>query len=247
MSFTVLPDMAHVGLVFLLLVVASSAQDTCPASSGIHGSPGQPGMPGAPGKNGKDGPSGRKGHPGPPGAAGLAGAKGQKGEPGLEGTIGKVGPEGESGEKGEKGARGEKGERGDVGDHTSTLKSAFSMARNTMANPRRFPIKFDKLITNKQGNYLPRSAKFQCQIPGLYYFVYHATSKGNLCINIMLNQVKQVGFCDQVYNMYQVSSGGVVLKLKTNDFVHLEASESSSIIGMDGADSVFNGFLIFPD
>ncbi|XP_048471173.1 complement C1q subcomponent subunit B-like [Rhincodon typus] len=241
-------QMTHVGSVLLLLVVASSAQDTCPASSLIHGSPGQPGRPGAPGKNGRDGPPGRKGNQGLPGAVGLAGPKGQKGEPGFEGTTGKVGPEGERGEQGEKGAMGEKGERGDIGDHTSTLKSAFSMARSTVMSPRRnFPIKFDKQISNEQNHYFSRAAKFRCQIPGLYYFSYHATSKGNLCVNIILNQDRQVGFCDQVYNTFQVSSGGVVLKLKADDFVHLETTDANSMLGVDGADSIFNGFLIFPD
>ncbi|XP_041061654.1 complement C1q subcomponent subunit B-like isoform X2 [Carcharodon carcharias] len=238
----------HMGLLLLLLVVASSAQDTCLAPPGIHGSPGQPGMPGASGKNGRDGLPGRKGNPGPPGAAGMAGHKGQKGEQGFEGTTGKVGPEGERGEKGEKGAMGEKGQKGEVGDHTSTLKSAFSMARSTNMSPRKkIPIKFDKLITDEQRNFMPRTGKFQCQIPGLYYFTYHATSKGNLCINIMLNTVKQVGFCDQAYNTFQVSSGGVVLKLKQTDLVYLEVTESNSMLGVEGADSVFNGFLIFPD
>lgn len=238
----------HVGLVLLLIVVVSSAQDTCSASSGIHGSPGYPGMPGAPGKDGKDGSPGRKGIPGPPGSAGLAGGKGPKGEQGIDGSTGKVGPDGERGEKGERGAVGEKGQKGEVGDHTSTLKSAFSMARNTNISPRKnLVVKFDKLITNDQQSYAPRRGKFLCNIPGLYYFTYHATSKGNLCVNIMLNRVKKVGFCDQVYNRFQVSSGGVVLKLNQADEVHLETTESNSMLGTEGADSVFSGFLIFPD
>nr|BAU69610.1 C1qB2 [Sphyrna zygaena] len=238
----------HIVLLLLLWVVASSTLDTCPASSGIHGTPGQPGKPGAPGANGKDGLPGQKGKAGAPGSAGMAGHKGEKGDQGFEGVTGKVGPQGENGEKGARGTTGEKGEKGDVGDHTSTLKSAFSMARSTNISPRRGqPIRFDKTISNEQRNYLSRNGKFLCQIPGLYYFSYHATSKGNLCVNIMLNRVKQVGFCDQVYNSFQVSSGGVILKLRQNDAVHLETTESSSMLGVDGADSVFNGFLIFPD
>ncbi|XP_078095327.1 complement C1q subcomponent subunit B-like [Mustelus asterias] len=241
-------QMNHMVLVLLLWVVASSTQETCPASSGIHGSPGQPGRPGASGTNGRDGSPGRKGNPGPPGSAGMVGHKGEKGDQGFEGMTGKMGPEGQNGEKGERGAKGEKGGKGDVGDHTSTLKSAFSMARSTSMSPRKGqPIKFDKTISNEQRSYSPRNWKFQCQIPGLYYFSYHATSKGNLCVNIMLNRVKQVGFCDQVYNSFQVSSGGVILKLRQNDAVHLETTESNSILGTEGADSVFNGFLIFPD
>ncbi|XP_067826796.1 complement C1q subcomponent subunit B-like [Heptranchias perlo] len=241
-------QMNHVGLVLLLLVVVSSAQDTCQASDGIHGSPGLPGRAGAPGKNGRDGSPGEKGKPGPPGSAGVAGIKGQKGEQGFEGSTGKVGPDGVRGEKGEKGSAGEKGEKGEVGDHTSTLKSAFSMARSTNISPRKtYPIRFEKLITNDQKSYAPRSGKFQCTIPGLYYFTYHATSKGNLCVNIMQNTEKKVGFCDQVYNTFQVSSGGVVLKLNQADEVWLQTTESNSMLGVDGADSIFNGFLLFPD
>ncbi|XP_038629034.1 complement C1q subcomponent subunit B-like [Scyliorhinus canicula] len=240
--------MNHVGLVLLLLVAASSTQDTCPASSRIHGIPGQPGRPGASGANGKDGAPGKKGNPGPPGSAAMAGVKGEKGEQGFEGMTGKVGPEGDRGVQGEKGAVGEKGARGDVGDHTSTLKAAFSMARSTNMSPRKnIPIKFDKVISNEQRRYVTRMGKFQCDIPGLYYFVYHATSKGNLCVNIILNQEKKVGFCDQVYNSFQVSSGGVILQLRRNDEVHLQTTDSNSMLGVEGADSVFNGFLIFPD
>ncbi|XP_067873675.1 complement C1q subcomponent subunit B-like [Heterodontus francisci] len=241
-------QMNHVGLVLLLLVVASSAQDTCLASSGIHGSPGMPGMPGALGDNGRDGAPGRKGKTGPSGSTGLTGHKGHKGEQGFEGTTGKVGPDGETGEKGEKGSMGEKGEKGEVGDHTSTLKSAFSMARSTSNSPRKNEvIKFDKLITNEQRSYSSRSGKFQCQIPGLYYFTYHATSKGSLCVNIMHNREKIVGFCDLVHYVFQVSSGGVVLKLQQDDEIHLQTTDSNSMLGVEGADSVFSGFLIFPD
>uniref|UniRef100_UPI00398E6A21 complement C1q subcomponent subunit B-like n=1 Tax=Pristiophorus japonicus TaxID=55135 RepID=UPI00398E6A21 len=236
------------GLLLLLLVAVSAAQDTCTASSGIHGFPGHPGMPGTPGTNGRDGAPGRKGKPGPAGSASLDGNKGQKGEQGLEGSTGKVGPDGEGGEQGEKGVAGEKGERGEVGDHTSTLKSAFSVARHTTASPKKtLPIKFDKSITNDQQSYSSRRGKFLCKIPGLYYFTYHATSKGNLCVNIMLNTEKKIGFCDQAYSRFQVSSGGVVLKLQKDEEVFLQTTESNSMLGVEGADTVFSGFLIFPD
>ncbi|XP_051894913.1 complement C1q subcomponent subunit B-like [Pristis pectinata] len=238
----------HLGLLLLFVLMVPTSQDTCPASSKIHGTPGRPGIPGLPGKDGSDGFPGEKGNPGPPGSVGMTGSKGQKGEQGIEGPTGKVGPDGERGEKGEKGAAGEKGQKGDVGGHLSTLKSAFSMARSSDKSLRKgYTITFEKEISNEQGSYFPRSGRFTCRIAGLYYFTYHATSKGFLCVNLMHNRERVVTFCDQVLNTFQVSSGGVVLKLNQNDIVYLQATEKSSMRGMEETDSVFNGFLIFPD
>ncbi|XP_062888980.1 complement C1q subcomponent subunit B-like isoform X2 [Mobula hypostoma] len=237
----------YLEFVLLYVLMVSAAQDTCPASSRIHGIPGQPGIPGLPGEDGLDGLPGQKGNPGPPGSVGTTSSKGEKGEQGIEGPPGKVGPDGERGEKGEKGAAGKKGQKGDVGD-MSAQKSAFSMARSIDKAPRKgYTIVFEKRISNEQNNYSPRSGKFTCRISGLYYFTYHATSKGFLCVNLMHNREKVVTFCDQVHNTFQVSSGGVVLKLNTNDLVYLQATSSNSMRGLQGADSVFSGFLIFPD
>ncbi|XP_078281230.1 uncharacterized protein LOC144607947 [Rhinoraja longicauda] len=252
-SIQVLSDMKmphrihHLGLVLLLFLMGASAQDTCPASP-IHGSPGHPGLPGLPGKNGLDGLQGVKGTSGPSGSFALGGGNGEKGEQGIEGFTGKVGPDGERGEKGERGALGEKGVQGEVGDHTSSLKSAFSMARSTDIKPRpRLTIVFGKEISNDLRHFHVRSGKFQCNITGLYYFTYHATSKGPLCVDIMKNGQKIVGFCDEVVSFFQVSSGGVVLKVDQGDEVYLRATISNSMRGTEGADSVFSGFLIFPD
>ncbi|XP_032903970.1 complement C1q subcomponent subunit B-like [Amblyraja radiata] len=237
----------HVGLVLLLLLMGSSAEDTCPASP-IHGSPGLPGIPGRPGENGLDGLQGMKGTSGPPGSFGLPGSKEEKGEQGIEGSTGKVGPDGEVGEKGERGALGEKGGQGEVGDHTNTLKSAFSMARSIDTKPRpRSTIVFGKEISNEANNYHARMGKFQCNITGLYYFTYHATSKGALCVNFMHNSDIIVSFCDNVPNTFQVSSGGVVLKVTKGDHVYLKATNYNSMRGTEGADSVFSGFLLFAD
>ncbi|XP_059807650.1 complement C1q subcomponent subunit B-like [Hypanus sabinus] len=237
----------YLGFVLLYILMVTADRDTCPASNRIHGTPGRPGIPGLPGKDGLDGFPGQKGNPGPPGSVGTTSSKGEKGEQGIEGPPGKVGPDGESGEKGEKGEAGKRGQKGDVGD-MSAQKSAFSMARNTDKPPRKgSTIIFEKRISNEQNHYSPRSGRFMCHIPGLYYFTYHATSKGYLCVDLMYNRVKVVTFCDQVYNSFQVSSGGVVLKLNTNDIVYLQATTSNSIRGQQGADSVFSGFLIFPD
>ncbi|XP_069771429.1 complement C1q subcomponent subunit B-like [Narcine bancroftii] len=234
----------HVGLVLLFLLMVSSAQDTCPASSRIHGIPGLPGIPGSPGKDGLDGLPGMKGIPGVPGSFGIAGRKGEKGEQGIEGTVGRSGPDGEKGEKGEKGAMGKKGQKGEIGEHTQTLKAAFSVARSTNNKPKSgTTISFGK-INNEFRNVMTQDGKFQCTIPGLYYFTYHATSKGSLCISFMLNKEKVVTFCDKTYNTFQVSSGGVILQLNTNDVVTLQTNKFNSMQGFQGVDSIFSGFLI---
>lgn len=118
--------------------------------------------------------------------------------------------------------------------------------------PRREqPIRFDRVITNENGHYENRYGRFTCKIPGLYYFTYHATSRGNLCINIKKGQgtkgEKVVTFCDYVHNVYQVTTGGVVLRLQGEESVWLEPTEKNSLVGIEGADSIFSGFLLFPE
>lgn len=106
------------------------------------------------------------------------------------------------------------------------------------------------MITNANENYESRSGKFTCKVPGLYYFTYHASSRGNLCVNLMRGREqvrKVVTFCDQVQNTFQVTTGSIVLKLEVEETVFLQATEKSSLLGIDGANTIFSGFLLFPD
>ncbi|XP_029434732.1 complement C1q subcomponent subunit B isoform X2 [Rhinatrema bivittatum] len=237
------------GLVLILLaqVTLASAQ-SCGSSAAI---PGIPGSPGAPGRDGKDGSNGAKGDIGPPGQPEDLEELGEKGDQGSHGHPGKVGPKGPQGPPGPAGPTGAKGAKGESGDYKTTLKSAFSMAKVGQALPRKEqPVRFDRLITNENGHYDQRSAKFKCKIPGLYYFTYHATSKGNLCLNIMKGAgrgEKVVTFCDYVYNIFQTTTGGVVLHLTADEAVWLEPTDKNHIVGVEGADSIFSGFLLFPD
>uniref|UniRef100_A0A8D0HHN4 Complement C1q B chain n=1 Tax=Sphenodon punctatus TaxID=8508 RepID=A0A8D0HHN4_SPHPU len=237
------------------LVVLPKAGTSGDFSLGCQGSgaiPGIPGMPGSPGSSGTDGEDGPKGERGPPGQVEDYEELGEKGEPGMSGHPGKVGPKGPAGSKGSPGSPGSYGPKGESGDYKTTLKSAFSAARNINTPLRREqPIRFDRIITNENSHYENRYGRFTCQIPGLYYFTYHATSRGNLCIHIKKGHgsrgEKVVGFCDYVYNTYQVTTGGVVLWVDAGESVWLEPTEKNSLVGIEGADSIFSGFLLFPD
>lgn len=190
---------------------------------------------------------------GPPGRAEDEGEIGEKGDPGTPGYPGKIGPRGPVGSKGLQGPTGPPGPQGDSGDYKATLKSAFSAARTISIFPRRDqPIRFDRVITNEKGHYENRYGRFTCRVPGIYYFTYHVTSKGSLCLRMKKGRGGSKGdvvltFCDYVHSSYQITTGGVVLKMAMNDSVWLEPTEKNAIVGIEGSDSIFSGFLIFPE
>ncbi|XP_030769369.1 complement C1q subcomponent subunit B isoform X2 [Rhinopithecus roxellana] len=191
------------------------------------------------------------GFPGLPGLAGDHGEFGEKGDPGIPGNPGKVGPKGPMGPKGGPGAPGAPGPKGESGDYKATQKIAFSATRTINTPLRRDQtIRFDHVITNMNNNYEPRSGKFTCKVPGLYYFTYHASSRGNLCVKLMRGRErpqKVVTFCDYAHNTFQVTTGGMVLKLEQGENVFLQATDKNSLLGLEGANSIFSGFLLFPD
>uniref|UniRef100_A0A7N4PLU1 Complement C1q B chain n=1 Tax=Sarcophilus harrisii TaxID=9305 RepID=A0A7N4PLU1_SARHA len=239
------------GTLFLLaLAVTALTEAPCNGHAAI---PGMPGIPGVAGPNGKDGSPGIKGEKGLPGVLGDSGEIGEKGDSGNPGNPGKVGPKGPSGPKGIPGPVGPPGPPGESGDYGNIAKSAFSASRTIHAQLRKDqPIRFDRMISRESGDYEPRSGKFSCRAPGLYYFTYHASSRGNLCVILIkarrgAAKEKVVTFCDFVYNSFQVTTGGVVLKLAEGDSVWLEVNERNSLVGLDGASSIFSGFLLFPD
>ncbi|XP_006196810.1 complement C1q subcomponent subunit B [Vicugna pacos] len=241
------------GLVLLLLLLlcllpVSPAQSTCTGQPRI---PGIPGIPGAPGPDGKPGTPGIKGEKGLPGLPGDRGEFGEKGDPGFPGIPGKVGPKGPVGPKGAPGPPGARGPKGESGDYKTTQKIAFS-AKRTINTPVRQDqaIRFDQIITSANRNYEPRNGKFTCTVPGLYYFTYHASSRGNLCMNLIRGREqmrKVVTFCDYALNTFQVTTGSIVLKLEMGESVYLQANDKNSLLGIDGANSIFSGFLLFPD
>ncbi|XP_053308179.1 complement C1q subcomponent subunit B [Spea bombifrons] len=235
-----------VSLFIVLMSVPLVRSQSCVATL-----PGVPGIPGIPGRDGEDGKDGDKGDVGPPGQFEGWNIKEYAGEPGPPGNPGKVGPKGPMGEKGLPGTRGPQGLKGESGDYETSLQSAFSAKKeSSIISRQEQPVRFDRLAVNVNGHFDQRISKFTCQIPGIYYFTYHASSRGHLCINIMRGKgkgAKVVGFCDQVYNVFQVTTGGVVLQLKKGESVWIQPTEKNSLLGMEGADSIFSGFLLFPD
>ncbi|XP_043946529.1 complement C1q subcomponent subunit C-like [Protopterus annectens] len=234
-----------VALVLLFGLVSVVISQTCNSYAGI---PGLPGMPGLPGKDGRDGQKGAKGEKGPPASYENAAVKGEKGNQGPSGPQGKNGRMGFSGVPGIKGIKGIRGENGTTGYHKSLRKSAFSVKRSTGVFPARdSPVVFTREITNDQNDYNTKTGKFTCKISGIYYFAYHSSSTNSLCLSLVKDGKKVCSFCDHKVNSHQVSSGGAVLSLMQGNEVWLETTDYNGMVGTDLHDSVFTGFLLFPD
>lgn len=58
---------------------------------------------------------------------------------------------------------------------------------------------------------------------------------------------KMASFCDHKTNTMQVSSGGIILHLQAGNEVWLEVNDYNGMVGIGGSDSIFSGFLLFPD
>ncbi|XP_051894912.1 complement C1q subcomponent subunit A-like [Pristis pectinata] len=248
--------MKWVGLLLLILLTRSAADTSeCPAPDGEDG---QPGMPGTPGRNGRPGDKGNTGDPGKASSIlGERGKQGPPGDPGLPGTHGPrgyVGPMGPKGEVGPPGPKGQKGQSGLGGGLAGRERPAFSAARTIAGNPNPgSPVIFDKNITNEGGCFHLHSGKFLTCKAGWYFFTYNVVTEGKLCIKIMKNNRKEAGFCDTAASSvsgasYQMNSGGTVLRLKKNDQVWLQTvPDHNNIFGSNEINSVFSGFLLFPD
>ncbi|XP_008570961.1 PREDICTED: complement C1q subcomponent subunit C [Galeopterus variegatus] len=243
------PHSQHpLGLNLLLLLLALPLGSQGQANKGCSAIPGMPGLPGTPGKDGYDGLPGPKGEPGIPAIPGTRGPKGQKGEPGTPGHPGKNGPMGPSGMPGVPGPMGPPGEPGEEGRYKQKHQSVFTVTRQTAEHPApNSPVKFNTAITNPHGDYDTSTGKFTCRVPGLYYFVYHTSQTANLCVQLYHNGVRVTIFCDHMSNSKQVSSGGVGLQLQVGEQVWLAVNDYNGMVGTQGSDSVFSGFLLFPD
>ncbi|XP_064219508.1 complement C1q subcomponent subunit C isoform X2 [Aotus nancymaae] len=156
-----------------------------------------------------------------------------------------MGPPGMPGVPGPTGIPGEPGEEG---RYKQKYQSVFTVTRQTSQFPAANGlIIFNTAITNPQGDYDTSTGKFTCKVPGLYYFVYHTSQTANLCVLLYRNGVQVVTFCDHMSNTKQVSSGGVLLRLQVGDEVWLAVNDYNGMVGIEGSDSVFSGFLLFPD
>ncbi|XP_053546161.1 complement C1q subcomponent subunit C [Bombina bombina] len=232
------------GLILMTLVTLVGSE----VSSHSCATPGLPGIPGIPGKDGRDGRRGEIGEPGIPASAQDTEMKGEKGRKGAQGPVGKNGPKGPPGPEGERGGVGPRGESGTPGNHKRQHQSAFTVARMTAENPaKNSPIIFSREITNDHKHYDKTTGKFTCVIPGLYYFTYHASQSANLCVSLMVDDEKKASFCDHMSNRIQVTSGGIMVPLSKGQGVWLVVNDYNGMIGIKDNDSVFSGFLIFPD
>ncbi|XP_050949601.1 complement C1q subcomponent subunit A [Labeo rohita] len=217
--------------------------------------------------------NGRNGVAGVPGRDGLSGAKGEKGAPALQeelnsitlqelkGEMGIRGPPGERGPKGFMGAQGPKGSFGPKGPRGSSggidgsggaagTKPAFSVLRTqTELASYGTPVIFDSELSNINKDFNLKTGKFTCKDPGVYYFVFHASSKGHICLRLKNNSnTVSLNFCDlNPQSVSVVVSGGVVLQLSLYEEIWIEPfTKSGSARNMPKSMSaVFNGFLIY--
>ncbi|XP_010072635.1 PREDICTED: complement C1q subcomponent subunit A [Pterocles gutturalis] len=210
---------------------------------------GKDGFPGIPGLDGRPGQKGDMGEPGKPAyRTGIKGLKGDTGEPGPPGIPGNRGHHGLSGIPGLPGQPGPKGDKGQATNILEQPRPAFSASRVSSLMRGRTVV-FDNIITNEESSYSPQTGEFTCRIPGLYYFAYQVVSSGNLCLSITKNGEHVVTFCDHnSRDNLQVNSGSSVLSLAMGDQVSVstDPAKGSAIYSGSEADSVFSGFMLFP-
>ncbi|XP_007883492.1 complement C1q tumor necrosis factor-related protein 5 [Callorhinchus milii] len=232
--------LATVPLIFLVCVSAdlgnNKLSEFCAGHPGIPGSPGNNGMAGTPGRDG------REGRDGFPGANGEKGDQGERGYTGPAGTPGNVG------------MRGERGEKGVKGESLVTYHSAFSAKRADASSfpPTDQPVLFDTVTQNEQGHYSPLTGKFTCAVPGVYYFVVHATVyRISLQFDIMKNGQSVASFFQFYGNWTKpVSlSGGSLVHLEPEDqvWVQVAVPDFSGMYASPKTDSTFTGFLVYSD
>ncbi|OCT56944.1 complement C1q subcomponent subunit A [Xenopus laevis] len=235
----------RVWLVTLLLAgswgFALCQSDVCLAPDGRDG------VPGTPGRDGREGEKGERGHPGAPGRnLGLTENKGETGNPGASGGPGPIGYKGPQGPPGPPGEMGPKGAKGPMADTANQRRPAFSASNPQIKGNL---VLFSRPITNVETSYKTDTGKFVCSDPGYYYFTFQVMSSGDLCLYIVKNGGRLLGFCDTSAKapQHQVNSGGTVLNLRNKDEVWIETdAQKKNIATTADITSVFSGFLLFP-
>ncbi|NXE14522.1 C1QA protein, partial [Lophotis ruficrista] len=226
-----------------VLGMALLEDGVCRAPNGKDGFPGIPGLDGRPGQKGDVGEPGKSAQR--TGIRGLKGDAGEMGTPGMPGNQGYHGVHGPPGHPGQPGPKGAKGKAGNILEQPCP---AFSASRRSPPSMGRTVV-FDNIITNEESSYSPQTGEFTCRVPGLYYFAYQVVSSGDLCLSITKNGEQVVSFCDyNSRNLLQVNSGSSVLSLAVGDQVSVTTNSAtgSKIYSGSEADSVFSGFMLFP-
>lgn len=221
---------------------------------GLKGSKGELGLRGLQGPKGDlgpPGPEGQKGETGLRGDRGIQGPLGPPGRPGPKGEIGVPGHKGNIGYRGDRGTRGERGDKGEKGDAPVISKSAFSVGLTVQSKlpTGNTPIRFDKIIYNKQSHYDPQTGRFTCLAAGAYYFTYHITVfSRNVKVALIKNGEKIIHTTDNYQGSEDQAAGGAVLHLEVGDKVWLQVTGGELFNGLfadEDDDTTFSGFLIF--
>lgn len=67
----------------------------------------------------------------------------------------------------------------------------MGLTEYTKLPPANAPIRFDKVIYNRQDHYDPQTGRFTCVVAGAYYFTYHITVfSRNVKVALVRNGVK---------------------------------------------------------
>uniref|UniRef100_A0A671RU76 C1q and TNF related 9 n=1 Tax=Sinocyclocheilus anshuiensis TaxID=1608454 RepID=A0A671RU76_9TELE len=212
-------------MLFLIGLVNAAEQSVSEKNTGcVYGHPGIPGDPG---------------HNGMPRRDGRDGAKGDKGDRGDIGTCGT------------------KGSKGDIGEpETGTClryPSAFSarLSESTKLPAANAPIRFDKVLYNRQGHYDPETGRFTCAISRVYFFNYHITVYSrNVKVALMKNGQQVIYTMDSYQGDEDQAAGGAVLELESGDKVWLQVADKLLFNGLyadEDDDTVFSSFLLFWD
>ncbi|KAJ7425630.1 Otolin-1 [Willisornis vidua] len=224
-----------------------------PGGRGAKGDRGEGGSKGDKGSKGDTGTEGARGADGRQGDKGEQGSKGDKGDLGPAGVMGPAGPKGVAGTKGGRGAPGRKGARGAKGargDTPQRPRSAFSAALAKPFPPPNVPIRFQRVLYNEQGHYDPSTGRFNCSVPGAYVFAFHLTVRGRPArVSLVVRSRRLARARDTVHGQdIDQASFLAILRLGTGDQVWLEAARDwNGVYASAEDDSVFTGFLLYPD
>uniref|UniRef100_A0A670I2X8 C1q domain-containing protein n=1 Tax=Podarcis muralis TaxID=64176 RepID=A0A670I2X8_PODMU len=215
---------------------------------GEPGPKGDTGQKGDPGEKGERGIAGEKGEIGPGGPPGIQGAPGLKGDAGMQGTVGAPGREGLTGLPGR---RGEKGQKGDCRSVEPVAFSAGLQKRRSFPLPGS-PVRFEKVFLNENEAYHEESGIFTANTGGVYSFSYHLSVSGKALRAALFHngeRLMQVSSVRQPPQSVSQVSGSMLVHLSEDDEIWLQVLNGSQngLVADETTDSVFSGFLLYPD